>query len=240
MRSLHVLSTFSLRSLHVLSTFSLRSIYVLSTFSLRSLHVLYVLSTFSTFSPRSLHVLSTFSPRSLHCKDYSFDFYCLQFLVFLLPKTFTLFCFQIFWLWTYLMKSTFLFGRRQYLFILIHYKDSKYYYDTTDTHLCVKSLSVTCERSVLFSEYSVSSTNKTDLHDIAEILLKVAWNTITLTLFSGVRLQTIEKRFLIFPLTPPIIFSFVLWQSISPNGLNPVTHVYLSDLLFVNLFMSWI
>jgi hypothetical protein len=34
------------------------------------------------------------------------------------------------------------------------------------------SLSVTCDRSV------VSSTNKTDLHDITEILLKVALNTI--------------------------------------------------------------
>jgi hypothetical protein len=35
---------------------------------------------------------------------------------------------------------------------------------------------------VIFSGYSVSSTNKTDLHDIAEILLKVALNTISLTL----------------------------------------------------------
>jgi len=40
-------------------------------------------------------------------------------------------------------------------------------------HLIVKSLLVTCGRSV------VSSTNKTDRHDIAEILLKVALNTIT-------------------------------------------------------------
>ena len=39
--------------------------------------------------------------------------------------------------------------------------------------LCDKSLSVTCGRSV------VSSTNKTDRHDIAEILLKVAINTKT-------------------------------------------------------------
>jgi hypothetical protein len=37
-------------------------------------------------------------------------------------------------------------------------------------------LSVTCGRSVVFS------TNKTDRHDIAKILLKVALNTITLTL----------------------------------------------------------
>jgi hypothetical protein len=32
--------------------------------------------------------------------------------------------------------------------------------------------------SVVFSKYSVSSTNKTDRHDIAKILLKVALNTI--------------------------------------------------------------
>jgi len=41
-------------------------------------------------------------------------------------------------------------------------------------------LSVTCGRSLVFSGYSVSSTHKTDRHDITEILLKVALNTITL------------------------------------------------------------
>jgi len=41
-----------------------------------------------------------------------------------------------------------------------------------------KSLSVTCDRSVVFSG---SSTNKTDRHDITEILLKVALNTIKQT-----------------------------------------------------------
>ena len=40
------------------------------------------------------------------------------------------------------------------------------------------SLSVTCNRSVVFSGYSFSSTNKTDCHDITEILLKVVLNTI--------------------------------------------------------------
>ena len=40
----------------------------------------------------------------------------------------------------------------------------------------VISLSVSCGRSVV---YPVSSTNKTDRHDITEILLKVALNTIT-------------------------------------------------------------
>jgi len=42
---------------------------------------------------------------------------------------------------------------------------------------------VTCDRSVVFFGYSaVSSTNKTDRHDITVILLKMALNTITLTL----------------------------------------------------------
>ena len=40
---------------------------------------------------------------------------------------------------------------------------------------------MTCNRSVVFSGYSVFSTNKTDRHDIAEILLQVALNAITLT-----------------------------------------------------------
>jgi hypothetical protein len=38
---------------------------------------------------------------------------------------------------------------------------------------------VTFDRSVVFSGYSFSSTNKTDRYDITEILLKVALNTIT-------------------------------------------------------------
>ena len=45
-----------------------------------------------------------------------------------------------------------------------------------------KSLSVTCGRSVFSPGSPVSSTNKTDRHDITEILLKVALNTITITL----------------------------------------------------------
>jgi hypothetical protein len=53
-----------------------------------------------------------------------------------------------------------------------------------DTTLCDKSLTVICNRSVVFSGHSVSSINKTDHHDIAEILLKVVLNTISLTLFS--------------------------------------------------------
>ena len=40
------------------------------------------------------------------------------------------------------------------------------------------SLSVTRDRSVVFSGYSVFPTNKTDRHNITEIVLKVALNTI--------------------------------------------------------------
>ena len=42
-------------------------------------------------------------------------------------------------------------------------------------------LSVTCDRSVVFSGYSLD-TNKTDRHDATEILLKVDLNIIALTL----------------------------------------------------------
>ena len=42
-------------------------------------------------------------------------------------------------------------------------------------------MSVTCGRSVVLCGSPFSSTNKTDRHDIAEILLKVALNTITTT-----------------------------------------------------------
>jgi hypothetical protein len=41
-----------------------------------------------------------------------------------------------------------------------------------------QSFPVTCDRSVVFSGFSVSSTSKTDRHDITEILLKVALNII--------------------------------------------------------------
>ena len=49
------------------------------------------------------------------------------------------------------------------------------------THIFV-SLSVTHGSSMIFSRYSVSSTYKTDHHDITEIFLKVAFSTITLLL----------------------------------------------------------
>ena len=59
-------------------------------------------------------------------------------------------------------------------------------------HYVIKFLS---DRSMIFFEYSVSSTNKSDPQDITEILLKVALNTTTLTpsFFSHVVLSIIMK-----------------------------------------------
>ena len=48
-------------------------------------------------------------------------------------------------------------------------------------------MSVTCGRSVVFSEYSGFPINRTDRHDIAKILFKVALNIITLTLYINSR-----------------------------------------------------
>jgi hypothetical protein len=46
-----------------------------------------------------------------------------------------------------------------------------------DTIVCDNVLSMTCGRSVVFIE---NTTNKTDRHDITEIVLKVALNMISL------------------------------------------------------------
>jgi len=54
---------------------------------------------------------------------------------------------------------------------------------------------VTCGRSLFSPDTQVSFTDKTDFHDIAEILLKVALNTITLTLiFTRYLMITNGKR----------------------------------------------
>ena len=57
-------------------------------------------------------------------------------------------------------------------------------------------LSVTCDRSVVFSGYTGYYTNKTDRHDITETLLKVALNTInqTPTLNTDQKLSKADDR----------------------------------------------
>jgi hypothetical protein len=59
--------------------------------------------------------------------------------------------------------------------------ESRLWRGVLDITLCDKNLSVSCDRAVVFPGTPVSSINKIDRHDIAEILLKVALNTINQT-----------------------------------------------------------
>jgi hypothetical protein len=78
---------------------------------------------------------------------------------------------------------------------------------------------VTCDRSVVLSEYSVSSTNKTDRHDITEILLKVTLNTINQTkpepinMIIGILFQIVlklDERELEYALQDKILVSSIM------------------------------
>ena len=71
-----------------------------------------------------------------------------------------------------------------------------------DTTSCDKSLSVTCDTVWWFSP--VSYTNKTDLHNVTAILLKVPLNTIN---------QSIQPTFLLLSLG-----RYLCWWTISPRG----------------------
>jgi len=62
---------------------------------------------------------------------------------------------------------------------LIHLKDKQFKVLNASN---IDDLLVTCSRSVVFSGTLVSSINKTDGHDVTEMLLKVVLNTITQTL----------------------------------------------------------
>jgi hypothetical protein len=53
---------------------------------------------------------------------------------------------------------------------------NSFWYDKWTNEKQIKS--TPCGRSMVFSGYSCSSTFKTDLHDITELLLKEAFNTI--------------------------------------------------------------
>jgi hypothetical protein len=59
---------------------------------------------------------------------------------------------------------------------------------------------VTCNRYIVggFPQTLVSSTNKTDCHDITEILLKVALNTITLTQNAYLPSKTSNSKYVDF------------------------------------------
>ena len=57
----------------------------------------------------------------------------------------------------------------------------------------IKFVSDLRQFSVFFSSTLVSSTSKTDRHDITEILLKVALNTVTLTISRKASYITLNK-----------------------------------------------
>ena len=61
-----------------------------------------------------------------------------------------------------------------------------------DATLCDKVCQWLASGQWFFKGTLVSSTNKTDYHDITEILLNVALNSITLTLFNSVKTVTIH------------------------------------------------
>jgi hypothetical protein len=60
------------------------------------------------------------------------------------------------------------------------------------------SFSVTCDKLRILSGYSISPTNKTDLHDITEILTKIPLNTMNLNLNLYRELQSWTLRIIWF------------------------------------------
>ena len=96
-----------------------------------------------------------------------------------------------------------------------------------DTSLCDK----VCQW--FFSRYSVSSTNITDRLDIAEILLKVALNTISLIL-------TLEQdyRMFFFILFSKLTDIFLLIMFCSLHLCSLSTQIA-ENVVFVKLFFDW-
>ena len=88
-------------------------------------------------------------------------------------------------------------------------------YSRSIQHYVIKLVSV-CGRLMFSPGTPVSSTNKTDRHDITEILLKVAFNIITLTL----------PRFLCRVKYLEIFYIFVWMYSVSFSKMTKSTFVH--------------
>ena len=98
---------------------------------------------------------------------------------------------------------------------------------------------------VVFSGYSVSSTNKTDRHDTTEILLKVALNTISLTLTLTFKGYQMLKKEIILNVSSLWILSrtsmeptlvFALYRLFSQRF--PTLRIYIIFSLYRILFYS--
>ena len=84
-------------------------------------------------------------------------------------------------------------------------------YSRSIQHYVIKLVSV-CGRSMFSPGTPVSSTNKTDRHDITEILLKVAFNIITLTLPRFLcRVKYLEIFYILYECIP---FLFPKWRNL--------------------------
>ena len=92
--------------------------------------------------------------------------------------------------------------------------------DVLDTTLCDKVCNWLATVRWVFPGNPISSTNKTDRHDIAEILLKVALNiiTLTLTLFTHQARRVSSRVYMCYIyrmskwLTPNEQFSAIIWK----------------------------
>ena len=105
-------------------------------------------------------------------------------------------------------------------------------------------MSVPGVRSVVFSGYSASSINKTDRHDITDILLKVALNTMTPTITASFHYM---ERFGHISLPPPLSWNcydsmvFYFFVLLSPVfcGIPVAQSLLICWSLFVLLFFSF-
>ncbi len=91
-------------------------------------------------------------------------------------------------------------------------------------------MSVICKRSVVFS------TNKTDRHDITEILLKVALNTIILTLFPYIEDGLAQNRDNV-PEWSDMSTYRLLFQWVRTTKIEPKADIIISAKC--NLFSPW-
>ena len=92
---------------------------------------------------------------------------------------------------------------------------------------------MTCGRLVVFSRNPVSSTNKTDRYDVTGILLKVALNTITITL-RGCTPQKIYLVLLLFLSCHSLVYIFLYIHMYRTNHRKGETEV-----IRCKLFLIW-
>jgi hypothetical protein len=85
---------------------------------------------------------------------------------------------------------------------------------------------------------SASSTNKTDHHDITEILLKVAWNTITITqilFFGHCKVNSIYKFIPHAPVYKMVCVLLCLWRLLQKHVVRTKFDIY----VFIQVHCVW-